>query len=114
MLRVLVLPTRTCVLHFTLRLLLRVSVPPTTGAVQQGWPVLPKSSRKPPLLSLPSGLRSSLLKTPARSLPAGPERIAANAELFHFEIAQQDMARLANMDRGLALAWGAGDPCLTP
>ncbi len=51
---------------------------------------------------------------PARSLPAGPERIAANAELFHFEIAPQDMARLANMDRGLALAWGAGDPCLTP
>ena len=51
---------------------------------------------------------------PAVSLPAGPERIAANAELFHFEIAPQDMARLGNMDRGLALAWGAGDPCLTP
>ena len=51
---------------------------------------------------------------PARSLPAGPERIAANAELFHFEITPQDMARLGNMDRGLALAWGAGDPCLAP
>ena len=55
-----------------------------------------------------------LLKMPAVSLPTGPERIAANAELFHFEIAPQDLARLGNMDRGLALAWGAGDPCLTP
>ena len=33
--------------------------PLTAGAVQQGWPVLPKSSREPPLPSLPSELHPS-------------------------------------------------------
>ena len=45
------------VLQFTLRLLPRLAG--AAGAVQQGWPVLPKSSREPPLPSLPSELHPS-------------------------------------------------------
>ena len=57
-------------------------------AVQQGWPVLPKSSRR--------------------------ERVLSNMDLFGFEIGGEDMAELSGMDQGLAMAWGAGDPCETP
>ena len=57
-------------------------------AVQQGWPVLPKSSRQ--------------------------ERILSNLDLFSFQISTEDMVNMADMDQGLAMAWGAGDPCNTP
>eukprot|EP01043_Picozoa_sp_COSAG02_P011026 COSAG02_NODE_400_length_23094_cov_309.555990_3_plen_365_part_00 len=54
-------------------------------AVQQGWPVLPKSSRR--------------------------ERVIANMDLFSFEISDNDMAAMTAMNQNLAMAWGAGDPC---
>ena len=57
-------------------------------AVQQGWPVLPKSTR--------------------------PERVLSNIDLFSFEIEAEDMLEMSAMDQGLAMAWGAGDPCDTP
>lgn len=57
-------------------------------AAQQGWPVLPKSSR--------------------------PKRVAQNRDIFGFAIDDEDMATLSQMDRGLALAWGNGDPCDAP
>ncbi|KAB8145567.1 aldo/keto reductase [Chloroflexia bacterium SDU3-3] len=52
--------------------------------VQQGYPVLPKSTRA--------------------------ERMRQNADLFSFAIDEQDMAELATMDRGDGLAWSLGDP----
>lgn len=57
-------------------------------AVQQGFPVLPKSSR--------------------------PERMMENNDIFGFNIDSADMSLLSGMDRGLALAWENGDPCNTP
>ncbi len=57
-------------------------------AVQQGWPVLPKS--------------------------VTPERIRQNADLFGFTIDAGDMAAIARMDRGDGVAWGAGDPTRAP
>jgi 2,5-diketo-D-gluconate reductase A len=53
-------------------------------AVQQGWPVLPKSTK--------------------------PERIKENADLFSFNIDAADMAAIAKMDRGDGIAWGSQDP----
>eukprot|EP00636_Phaeomonas_parva_P001251 CAMPEP_0118858428 /NCGR_PEP_ID=MMETSP1163-20130328/5107_1 /TAXON_ID=124430 /ORGANISM="Phaeomonas parva, Strain CCMP2877" /LENGTH=310 /DNA_ID=CAMNT_0006791879 /DNA_START=113 /DNA_END=1045 /DNA_ORIENTATION=+ len=57
-------------------------------AVQQGVPVLPKSTK--------------------------PARIEANMDLFSFEIAQEDMDALSAMNQDLALAWPNGDPMATP
>jgi 2,5-diketo-D-gluconate reductase A len=54
-------------------------------AVQQGWPVLPKSNRQ--------------------------ERVLSNMDLFSFEISDADMAEMSAMNQSLAMAWGAGDPC---
>ena len=54
-------------------------------AVQQGWPVLPKSSRQ--------------------------ERVLSNMDLFSFEISDDDMVEMTAMNQNLAMAWGAGDPC---
>jgi 2,5-diketo-D-gluconate reductase A len=56
-------------------------------AVQQGWPVLPKSSRQ--------------------------ERVLSNMDLFSFEISDDDMVEMTAMNQNLAMAWGAGDPCDT-
>ncbi|MGB7982734.1 MAG: aldo/keto reductase [Candidatus Nanopelagicales bacterium] len=52
--------------------------------VQQGYAVLPKSTN--------------------------PERIAQNADLFSFRLDDQDMASIAQLDRGTAVAWAIGDP----
>jgi len=53
-------------------------------AVQQRWPVLPKSTKR--------------------------ERIVDNADLFSFVVDEGDMAAIARMDRGDGVAWGANDP----
>ena len=52
--------------------------------VQKGYAVLPKS--------------------------ANPERIRQNIDLFSFAIDDEDMAAIAEMDRGEAVAWSSGDP----
>lgn len=55
-------------------------------AVQQGFPVLPKS--------------------------LSPVRMRQNLDLFGFEITQEDMAAISLMDRGHGIAWDMGDPSL--
>ena len=57
-------------------------------AVQQRWPVLPKSVKK--------------------------ERIVDNANLFSFTIDDADMKLIAGLDRGDGVAWGSGDPTRNP
>jgi 2,5-diketo-D-gluconate reductase A len=58
-------------------------------AVQQGWPVLPKSSK--------------------------PERVVDNFDLFSFgDIRKEDIEKLSAMDKGQPLAWPNGDPLLAP
>jgi 2,5-diketo-D-gluconate reductase A len=57
-------------------------------AVQKGYPVLPKS--------------------------IDPDRIRRNAELFGFEIDEEDMAAIEKMDRGDGVAWATGDPTKAP
>lgn len=52
--------------------------------VQNGFSVLPKSTNA--------------------------ERLRQNADIFSFSIDASDMATIAKMDRGLALAWSVGDP----
>ena len=54
--------------------------------VQRGFAVLPKS--------------------------LNPDRMRQNLELGGFEIAPEDMARMAGMDRGAGVAWAVGDPSL--
>lgn len=56
-------------------------------AVQKGYPVLPKSTH--------------------------PERIRKNADLFHFNLDDQDLAAIEKMDRGDGVAWAVGDPTKT-
>lgn len=53
-------------------------------AIQKGYPVLPKSTK--------------------------PERMRQNADLFSFQIDDQDMAEIETMDRGDGVAWSMGDP----
>jgi 2,5-diketo-D-gluconate reductase A len=57
-------------------------------AVQKGYPVLPKSTN--------------------------PDRIRTNADIFGFTIDHDDMAAIANMDRGGGVAWPMGDPTRAP
>jgi 2,5-diketo-D-gluconate reductase A len=57
-------------------------------AVQQGYPVLPKST--------------------------DPDRIRKNADIFGFDIDDADMAAIEEMDRGDGVAWAAGDPTKAP
>jgi 2,5-diketo-D-gluconate reductase A len=57
-------------------------------AVQQGYPVLPKST--------------------------DPARIRENADIFGFDIDGDDMAAIEKMDRGDGIAWGTGDPTKAP
>jgi 2,5-diketo-D-gluconate reductase A len=57
-------------------------------AIQKGYPVLPKS--------------------------ISPERIRNNADIFGFEIDDDDMASIEKMDRGDGLAWAMGDPTKAP
>jgi 2,5-diketo-D-gluconate reductase A len=57
-------------------------------AIQKGYPVLPKSTN--------------------------PERIRKNADIFSFNIDDQDMAALEKMDRGDGVAWPMGDPTKAP
>jgi 2,5-diketo-D-gluconate reductase A len=57
-------------------------------AVQQRWPVLPKSTKK--------------------------ERIIDNANLFSFTLDDADMKAIALLDRGDGVAWGANDPTHNP
>jgi 2,5-diketo-D-gluconate reductase A len=57
-------------------------------AVQQGYPVLPKSTN--------------------------PDRIRANADIFGFTIDDEDMAAIEKMDRGDGVAWATGDPVKAP
>jgi 2,5-diketo-D-gluconate reductase A len=52
--------------------------------IQKGYAVLPKSTNT--------------------------ERIRQNIDLFSFEIADEDMAAMASMDRGEGVAWPSGDP----
>jgi 2,5-diketo-D-gluconate reductase A len=52
--------------------------------VQSGFSVLPKSTN--------------------------PERLRQNADIFSFNIDAGDMAAIARMDRGAAVAWSVGDP----
>eukprot|EP00418_Pyrodinium_bahamense_P082027 CAMPEP_0179071132 /NCGR_PEP_ID=MMETSP0796-20121207/31376_1 /TAXON_ID=73915 /ORGANISM="Pyrodinium bahamense, Strain pbaha01" /LENGTH=302 /DNA_ID=CAMNT_0020768241 /DNA_START=78 /DNA_END=986 /DNA_ORIENTATION=- len=51
-------------------------------ALQQGYPVLPKSTKA--------------------------ERLASNIDVFGFEISAADMALLKSLDRGMPLAWNNG------
>jgi len=53
-------------------------------AVQNGYPVLPKSTK--------------------------PERMKENADIFSFALSDGDMAAMAGMDRGDGVAWSIGDP----
>jgi 2,5-diketo-D-gluconate reductase A len=53
-------------------------------AIQKGYPVLPKSK--------------------------SPDRIRENADVFGFDIDDEDMAAIAKMDRGDGVAWPMGDP----
>jgi 2,5-diketo-D-gluconate reductase A len=53
-------------------------------AIQKGYPVLPKST--------------------------DPDRMRKNAELFGFEIGDDDMVAIEKMDRGDGVAWANGDP----
>jgi 2,5-diketo-D-gluconate reductase A len=53
-------------------------------AIQQGYPVLPKSTK--------------------------PERMRQNADVFSFRIDDEDMRAIATMDRGGGVAWPMGDP----
>jgi 2,5-diketo-D-gluconate reductase A len=57
-------------------------------AIQQGYPVLPKSTN--------------------------PNRIRMNADIFGFNIDDQDMAAIEKMDRGDGVAWAMGDPTKAP
>jgi 2,5-diketo-D-gluconate reductase A len=57
-------------------------------AVQQGFPVLPKSTK--------------------------PERMRENLDLFSFALDDVDMRQLAAMDRGPGVAWARGDPMQAP
>jgi 2,5-diketo-D-gluconate reductase A len=57
-------------------------------AVQQGYPVLPKST--------------------------DPDRIRRNADIFGFDIDDEDMAAIEKMDRGDGVAWATGDPTMAP
>jgi 2,5-diketo-D-gluconate reductase A len=52
--------------------------------LQEGYAVLPKSTNE--------------------------ERIRQNIDLFSFEIDDEDMAAIAEMDRGEGVAWSSGDP----
>lgn len=52
--------------------------------IQNGYPVLPKSTN--------------------------PDRMRQNADVFSFEIDADDMAAIAQQDRGQGVAWGADDP----
>jgi 2,5-diketo-D-gluconate reductase A len=52
--------------------------------VQEGYPVLPKSTN--------------------------PARLRQNADLFSFRIDDTDMAAIEKMDRGDGVAWSVGDP----
>ncbi len=57
-------------------------------AIQQGYPVLPKST--------------------------SPDRMRTNADIFGFSLDDEDMAAIATMDRGDGVAWAMGDPTKTP
>jgi 2,5-diketo-D-gluconate reductase A len=57
-------------------------------AIQKGYPVLPKST--------------------------DPNRIRKNADVFSFNIDDEDMAAIEKMDRGDGVAWAMGDPTKAP
>ncbi len=57
-------------------------------AIQKGYPVLPKSTN--------------------------PDRIRKNADIFSFNIDDEDMAAIEKMDRGDGVAWAMGDPTKAP
>lgn len=57
-------------------------------AIQKGYPVLPKSTN--------------------------PDRIRKNADIFGFNIDDEDMATIVKMDRGDGVAWAMGDPTKAP
>jgi 2,5-diketo-D-gluconate reductase A len=56
--------------------------------IQKGYPVLPKSTN--------------------------PDRIRENADIFDFNIDDEDMAAIEKMDRGDGVAWAMGDPTKAP
>jgi len=53
-------------------------------ALQKGYPILPKSSKM--------------------------DRVAANSQLFHFDLEVEDVAKLDELDEDAALAWPVGNP----
>jgi 2,5-diketo-D-gluconate reductase A len=57
-------------------------------AIQKGYPVLPKST--------------------------DPDRIRKNADIFGFNVDDEDMAAIEKMDRGDGVAWAMGDPTKAP
>ncbi len=57
-------------------------------AIQKGYPVLPKSTN--------------------------PDRIRQNADIFGFNIDDEDMAAIEKIDRGDGVAWAMGDPTKAP
>ncbi len=57
-------------------------------AIQNGFPVLPKSTN--------------------------PNRMRKNADIFGFNIDDEDMAAIEKMDRGDGVAWAKGDPTRAP
>jgi 2,5-diketo-D-gluconate reductase A len=56
--------------------------------LQKGYPIIPKSTNE--------------------------DRIRQNINVFSFEIDNEDMEAIANMDRGAGLAWASGDPIQAP
>lgn len=53
-------------------------------AIQKGYPVLPKSTKR--------------------------ERMLQNADLFSFALTEEEMTAIAKLDRGDGVAWSVGDP----
>ena len=56
--------------------------------LQKGYPIIPKSINE--------------------------DRIRQNINVFSFEIDNEDMEAIANMDRGAGIAWASGDPIQVP
>jgi 2,5-diketo-D-gluconate reductase A len=56
--------------------------------LQKGYPIIPKSTNE--------------------------DRIRQNINVFSFEIDNEDMEAIANMDRGAGIAWASGDPIQVP
>jgi 2,5-diketo-D-gluconate reductase A len=48
------------------------------------------------------------------SKSTNPDRIRKNADIFGFNVDDEDMAAIEKMDRGDGVAWAIGDPTKAP